>query len=37
VKDLVKKLQAKGVRVDGAYGSDPEDTTYGFEDEIQAQ
>ncbi|KAH8832478.1 hypothetical protein DL96DRAFT_1492175, partial [Flagelloscypha sp. PMI_526] len=37
VKDLVEKLKAQGVRVDGAYGSDPEDTKYGFEDEIQAR
>ncbi|KAH8830126.1 hypothetical protein DL96DRAFT_1591694 [Flagelloscypha sp. PMI_526] len=37
VKDLVQKLQEKDVRVDGAYGSDPEGTMYGFEEEIQAR
>ncbi|KAH8806659.1 hypothetical protein DL96DRAFT_1537079 [Flagelloscypha sp. PMI_526] len=36
VKDLVPKMKAQGVRVDGAYGTDPEGTLYGFEDEIDA-
>jgi len=36
VKDLAEKVKAKGLQLDGAYGIDPVDTKYGFEDEIKA-
>jgi len=36
VKGLIEKVKAHGLTLDGAYGSDPADTKYGFEDEIKA-
>ncbi|KAF9493170.1 hypothetical protein BDN71DRAFT_1508755 [Pleurotus eryngii] len=36
VEPLVEKKKAEGLILDGAYGSDPPGTLYGFEDEIKA-
>jgi len=36
VEALVAKKRAEGLALDGAYGADPPDTKYGFEDEIKA-
>jgi len=36
VETLVEKKKAEGLKFDGVYGTDPSDTKYGFEDEIQA-
>jgi len=36
VEPLVAKKRAEGLTLDGAYGADPSDTKYGFEDEIKA-
>ncbi|KAH8806818.1 hypothetical protein DL96DRAFT_1473860 [Flagelloscypha sp. PMI_526] len=37
VEGLVDKIKEQGVRVDGAYGADPEGTTYGFEEEFESR
>ncbi|KAL0955753.1 hypothetical protein HGRIS_001968 [Hohenbuehelia grisea] len=36
VEALVEKKKKEGLVLDGAYGSDPTDTLYGFEDEVKA-
>ncbi|TFK41494.1 hypothetical protein BDQ12DRAFT_678086 [Crucibulum laeve] len=36
VEPLFAKKQAEGLELDGAYGKDSPETTYGFEDEIKA-
>ncbi|KAJ7652238.1 hypothetical protein B0H17DRAFT_1022336 [Mycena rosella] len=36
VQALIQKKKAEGIELDGAYGADPADTNYGFEDEISA-
>jgi len=36
VEALIAKKKAEGLVLDGAYGADPPDTKYGFEDEIKA-
>ncbi|KAJ8519453.1 hypothetical protein ONZ45_g3625 [Pleurotus djamor] len=36
VEPLVAKKKAEGLVLDGAYGADPPETLYGFEDEIKA-
>ncbi|KDQ60115.1 hypothetical protein JAAARDRAFT_32487 [Jaapia argillacea MUCL 33604] len=36
VAPLVERKKAEGLTLDGAYGADPADTKYGFEDDISA-